>query len=92
MKNNKSSAFDCISKEMKKAYSPILLNLYVDIFNLILDTGMYPSMWRENFIKHVFKGGDLNDNSCYKDIALSSCMSKLFNIILFNRIEGFLEK
>ena len=75
-----------------KASSHVILNLYVDIFNLILDTCMYYSMWRENFIKPLFKCGDTNDPSCYRGIALSSCMSKLFTRILFNRLECFLEK
>lgn len=48
-------------------------------------------MWRENIIKPIFKGGDMNDPSCYRGIALSSCLSKLFTRILYNRLDNFLE-
>jgi hypothetical protein len=65
--------------------------LYVDIFNLILKSGKYPSTWRENFIKPLFKGDSTNDPSCYRGIAISSCLSKLFTRILFNRLEKYLE-
>jgi hypothetical protein len=43
------------------------------------------------FIKPLFKGGSTNDPSCYRGIAISSCLSKLFTRILFNRLEFFLE-
>jgi hypothetical protein len=65
--------------------------LYVDIFNLILKSGKYPSTWRENFIKPLFKGGSTSDPSCYRGIAISSCLSKLFTRIIFNRLEKYLE-
>jgi hypothetical protein len=65
--------------------------LHVDIFKLILKSGKYPSTWRENFIKPLFKGGSTNDPSCYRGIAISSCLSKLFTRVLFNRLEKYLE-
>jgi hypothetical protein len=72
LKNKKASGLDCISNEMIKASSSVLPNLYVDIFNTILRSGVFPSLWRENFIKPLFKGGDMNDPSCYRGIAISS--------------------
>ena len=36
-------------------------------------------------------GGSTNDPSCYRGIAISSCLSKLFTRILFNRLEKYLE-
>lgn len=91
LENKKASGLDCISIEMIKASSSILPNLYVDIFNTILRSGVFPSLWRENFIKPLFKGGDMNDPSCYRGIAISSCLSKLFTRIMFNRLDEYLE-
>ena len=76
---------------MIKVSSSILPNLYVDIFNIILRSSVFPSLWRENFIKPLFKGGDMNDPSCYRGIAISSCLSKLFTRIMFNRLDEYLE-
>ena len=91
LKNKKASGLDCISNEMIKASSSVLPNLYVDIFNTILRSGVFPSLWRENFIKPLFKGGDMNDPSCYRGIVISSCLSKLFTRIMFNRLDEYLK-
>ena len=65
--------------------------MYVDVFNLILKSGKYPSIWRENFIKPLFKGGWANDPSCYRGIAIYSCLGIFFSRILFNRLDKFVE-
>ena len=67
------------------------VNMYVKLFNLILFTGIYPSKWRENYIKPVFKGGCFNNPSNYRGIALSSCLGKFFSRVLYNRLEKYSE-
>ena len=91
LKNKKASGSDCISNEMIKASYSVLPNLYVDIFNTILRSGVFLSLWRENFIKPLFKGGDMNNPSCYRGIAISSCLTKLFTRIMFNKLDEYLE-
>ena len=91
LKNKKASGLDCISNEMIEASSSVLPNLYVDIFNIILRSSVFPSLWRENCIKPLVKGGDMNDPCCYRGIAISSCLSKLFTRIMFNRLNEYLE-
>jgi hypothetical protein len=76
---------------MIRASSSVLPNLYVHIFNTTLRSGVFPSLWREHFIKPLFKGGDMNDPSCYRGIAISNCLSKLFTRIMFNRLDEYLE-
>jgi hypothetical protein len=76
----------------QKVSCTLYYNLYVDIFNLILRSGIYPSLWRENFIKPLFKGRCVSDPSCYRGIAISSCLSKFFTKILHNRLENYLEQ
>jgi hypothetical protein len=91
LKNKKASGSDGISNEMIKASYSVLPNLYVDIFNTILRSGVFLSLWRENFIKPLFKGGDMNNPSCYRRIAISSCLIKLFTRIMFNKLDEYLE-
>ena len=76
LKARKSCGYDCISNEMIKISCIENCKIYVDIFNMILKSGIYPSIWRENFIKPLFKGGSSNDPSCYRGIAIPSCLSK----------------
>jgi hypothetical protein len=87
LKNKKSCCSDCITNEMIKVSCTLCYNLYVDIFNLILR-----SDWREHFIKPLFKGGCVSDPSCYRGIAISSCLSTFFTKILHNRLENYLEQ
>jgi hypothetical protein len=72
LKGKKACGSDCISNEMIKISYNVLYAMYVDVFNVILKSGKYPSIWRENFIKSLFKGGCANDPSCYRGKAISS--------------------
>ena len=70
---------------------PVLANAYAYIFSHILRNGTYPSMWRENMIKSICKGGGTMDTNNYRGIAISSCFRQLFCKILFNRLNKYLE-
>ena len=48
-------------------------NAYAYIFSHILRNGIYPSMWHENMIKPIYKGGGTMDTNNYRGIAISSC-------------------
>ena len=86
----KSCGPDGISNEMLKMCCSFNIDLFVKLFNVILKAGVYPYMWRENFIKPIFKGGCVSDPSNYRGIALSSCMGNIFSKILYNRLEKYL--
>ena len=88
LKNGKLCGTDGISNEMLQLSVPVLANAY--IFSHILRNGIYPSMWRENMIKPIYKGGSTMDTNNYRGIAISSCFSKLFCKILFNRLDNCL--
>jgi hypothetical protein len=42
----------------------------VKLFNLILDSGKYPSAWRKSFIILIHKSGDKSDLNNYRGISL----------------------
>ena len=51
------------------------------------------SNWRQALIVPIFKKkGDHDDPNCYRGIALISCLAKLFNNILNERLSNFLKK
>jgi hypothetical protein len=76
LKNKKSCGPDSISSEMLKMCCSFNIDLFVKLFNVILKSGVYPYIWRENFIIPIFKGGCVSDPSNYRGIALSRCMGK----------------
>ena len=57
------------------------------------NSGYYPSGWRKALIVLIYKKkGDLDGPNYYRGIALISCLAKLFNNILNERLTNFLRK
>jgi hypothetical protein len=77
-KNKKSCGPDDITNEMLKIVCSLNLGFLTELFNIILKSGIYPSPWRENYFKPIFKGGCFSDRSNYRGISLSSCLGKLY--------------
>ena len=71
--------------------SDILSGHLCDIFNAILNIGIYPKQWSEGIIIPLQKKGSGDDVNNYRGITLLSCFSKLFTSILNKRIECFCE-
>ena len=93
LKSGKSFRTDEVSNEMLQLSVPVLANEFAYLFSHIhvLRNGTYPSMWRENMIKPIYKGDGTSDMNNYRGIAISSCFSKLFSRVLFNRLDKYLE-
>jgi potassium voltage-gated channel Eag-related subfamily H protein 8 len=91
LKNQKACGTDGINNEMLKLACSMNVDIFVRVFNMILKSEVYPELWRENYIKPIFKGGCLNNPSNYKGLALSSCFGKFFSKILHNRLDSFIE-
>ena len=92
LKNKKSSGCDSILNEMLKYGHYYLLQPLKKLFNLVLCSSKYPSLWSAGIITPLHKKGSLSDPSNYRGITISSCIGKLFNKILNNRLMSFLEK
>ncbi len=54
LKNKKSCGLDGISNEMLKHSSSKLKDAILKIFNLVLKSGHFPEIWKENLITHNF--------------------------------------
>lgn len=87
---NGSASSDLIFSEMIKASAPALCKPLVKVFNLILDTKIYPDLWHFSNITAIFKSGNINDPSCYRGIAVGSCMSKVLTKIIVERIDSYM--
>ena len=87
LKKNTSVGYDCISNEMLKYSSSFIIESICKLFNLIYESGYYPTQWSESMIKPLFKSGSENNPSNHRCISISSCSSKLFSRILYNRLD-----
>ena len=60
------------------------------LYNAVLASGIYPAKWSESFICPIFKSEDQNNPENYRGIAINNSIGKLFNMILYNRLDKFL--
>ena len=92
LKSDKASGLDGIPNEMLKAGSSILTPMLQKLFNFIFSSGQYPVQWSSAYLSPVFKSGDVSKPENYRGIAINSCIAKLFNTVLNNRFDKFLEE
>ena len=92
LKSSKSPGIDNILNEYIKSTKHILTPIYVQLFNIVLNTGIIPTAWVEGIIIPLYKNkGDALDVNNYRPITLLSCLGKLFTAILNDRLSTFLE-
>ena len=57
------------------------------LFNRIITTGIIPTGWKKGKIVAIYKGaGKVNDPSSYRPITLLSCISKYFELCIYDQI------
>ena len=52
----------------------------------------YPREWLNGYIIPIYKKGDRTNPSNYRGITITSCLGKLFNMVLNERLSKFFEK
>ena len=88
LKNNKSPGDDGILNEQIKSTYHLMKNIYLKLFNIILLAGCFPDIWALGSIVPIFKKkGNINDPNNYRGITLISCLGKLFDSVLNNRLK-----
>ena len=58
----------------------------------MFDNSVYPESWTKGIIVPVPKKGNLNDANNYRGITLTSIFSKIFSILLDNRLRKWAEE
>jgi hypothetical protein len=85
----------CIKKlktgKIIKYSSMVTCKAITKLFNLILDSGKYPSNWRKSFIILLHKSGDKLNVNNYRGISLQNCIAKLFSAALNSRVVAHYE-
>jgi hypothetical protein len=91
LKKGKSAGMDGIRPEMLKAGISSLALPFANLFNVILKNGSFPSAWRLSSLTVIHKKGDKATPKNYRGIAVSSNLCKLFCLVLYNRINTFVD-
>ena len=79
LKNGKACGKDKILNEFIKVTFNEMKEVYIDLFNRILDEGQIPESWTIGMITPIFKNkGDRGDFNNYRGITISICLGELF--------------
>ena len=94
-KSKKSKDHDhidmCIHHVVKKLIPYLVIPLEY-IFNISLQTGVFPDGMKIARINPLFKNGNINDFTNYRPISLLSQFSKILEKIFHNRMMAFIEE
>ena len=92
LRSHKASGIDNIHNEFLKACPPAMINIFVGLFNLVLDSGIIPPDWTVGLIMPLYKNkGSSTDPDNYRGITLLSCLGKLFTSVINHRLTNFLD-
>ena len=83
---------DDIHYQILKHLPTTTLQILLDIYNCIWTTGVFPESWREALVIPIPKQGKQpSDPNSYRPIALTSCVCKVLERMINNRLVWFLE-
>ena len=90
LKPKKAPGPDKIRYEMLKSGIQFLNAALCKLFNLILQSGFFPSSWCEGIITSIYKSGNKHGPANYRGICINSCLGKLFTSVLNTRLKNHL--
>ena len=91
MKTNSAGGPDDINPTMIKKAKTSLARKLCPIFNQIVQEGVYPECWKETTITPILKKGSPSMISNYRNIQCSSCIGKIFEAIVHEKLYDFAE-
>ena len=83
---------DRISNEMIIASYPIMKDAFHKLFNFIFSSRNVPEIWCKSVVAPIHKTGDKLDPDNYRPVSVTSCLFKLFCMILNFRLSDFLKE
>jgi hypothetical protein len=91
IKNKNSARYDGISNKILRLCGKFLSKPLTYIFNLSLKLGIFPDRLKYSIVSPLFKKEDRSQLSSYRPISLFTSFSKIFEILLFQRLSEHLK-
>lgn len=67
--------------------------VYLELYNILFDSGIVPEDWLVGLVKPIYKGkGDISHPEYYRPIKLLSCLGKPFTSILCKCFDAFVDE
>lgn len=92
MKNTRSEGWDEVSVNVLKKNADVLSTVLCYLINRSLEEGIFPDLLKIADVQPVYKKGDPENIENYRPVAILSNISKIFEKIIYNRLDTFLEK
>ena len=86
LKTDKSPGYDGISYNIIKQCFGTLNRPLHCIYNISLQTGVFPEEMKIARATTIFKGGEVSDLGNYRPISVLCCFSKIHEKIIYNRL------
>ena len=67
------------------------VRLIRELFNFILVESKVPTCWKQGLITPIFTSGEIYNPIDYRGITVTSCLSKLFTLIINERLVSFID-
>ena len=90
MKASKVSDLDKISSKLLRAAGNSVHGSLLVIFNLILNTGIFPDEMKLAKIIPIYKSGEKTDCGNYRPISVISAVAKILEKLIYNQVFDFL--
>ena len=90
-KNKKALYSDLIKNKMIKTSCDPLLAVYIKLFNLVLSSGIFPSIWCEGIITPILSPETKQIQEITERFFVSNCLGKFFSTIINDRLLKFVE-
>jgi len=91
LQNHKACSPDKIKNEMLKYGGAQIVSFLVRFFNWLKSCECTPSDWGKAIIVNIPKGGDPTDPENWRDIAILSCLGKMYLSLMAARLTEFID-
>ena len=83
---SKATGPDCVSNKLLKSCADSLCFPLSELFNKSMKLGIFPNQWKTATVTAIFKKNNRQIKENYRPISLLSCISKVFEKIVFNQL------
>ena len=90
--NNKSHGLYSCPTQLLKYSSNVVSSMLADIINLSISFGTYPTKLKMAKIIPIFKAEDNTNVNNYRLISLMSNLNRIFEKLVYSRLESFIEQ
>ena len=92
IKTKKSPGIDGISARLLKDAGDTIVESLVGIFNLSLQSGIFPDDWKLARVTPIYKDGSKTECGNYRPISVISIVAKIFEKLVCNQLRSFMQE